>query len=414
MTTATDKQNGKKMSIWRKLVAGILLLALVGLVVFFGVHRIRERLKPTPPAPRRPLAVETVRVEPGPFTISRRYTGSVVSAKRALISARVSTRVKAVHHREGETVKKGDLLITLDDRELRAEVGRLEATARRIRADLDYWRLQADRDEKLLQAEAIPPQKRDESKRMVASLEASLTANEYALSAARTKLGYALIHAPFSGAIQRLNTEVGELAAPGKVLLELVATRPLKAVFSVPQKDIAEILPHPSGCSSDTRRASAPEARVPKERGVELPARKDVEVRLVVPSLGESIAARVAHVYPALDTATRNATFDVLITSDLEGLRPGMTVDVTVILAKFERALVLPRAAVRIREGTTGVYVVENDIARWRSVGVGQTQGGQVRIVSGLKGGETVVVTPDPRLKDGSRVQPRDNWRTAP
>jgi len=172
---ATDhKQDRKKMRIWQKLVAGVLLLALIGLVVFFGVHRIRERLKPTPPVPRPPLAVETLQVNPGPFTVTRRYTGSIVSTKRALISTRISARVKKVYYREGETVKKGNLLITLDDRDLRAEVGRLESTARRIQIDLDYWRLEVTRNEKLLRGKAISPQKQDESKRMVASLEASL------------------------------------------------------------------------------------------------------------------------------------------------------------------------------------------------------------------------------------------------
>ena len=142
------------MRIGQKLVAGVLLLALIGLVVFFGAHRIRERLKPIAPVPRPPLAVETLLVEPGPFTVTRRYTGSIVSTKRALISAQVSARVKALHYREGETIKKGDLLISLDNRELAPDVGRLQATARRIQADLDYWRLQAARDEKLLRGKA--------------------------------------------------------------------------------------------------------------------------------------------------------------------------------------------------------------------------------------------------------------------
>jgi len=371
------------MRIWQKLVAGVLLLALIGLVVFFGAHRIQERLKSTPPVPRPPLAVETMQVDPGPFTVTRPYTGSIVATRRALISARVSARVKRVRYREGETVKKGNLLITLDDRDLRAEVGRLEATARRIQADLDYWMLQTARDEKLLRGKAIPFQKRDESKRMVASLEASLHANEYALAAARAKLDYTLIRAPFSGAIQRLDTEVGELATPGKVLLELVATRPLKAVFSVPQQDLAEI-------------------------------REGMEVRLIVPSPDKTITSRIDHIYPALDSGTRNATFEARLTKHLGGLRPGMTVDGMVVLAKFERALVLPRSAVRIREGGTGVYTVEKNVARWRPVTIGQAQGKQVRIVSGLKGGETVILTPDPRLQGGSRVQPRNNWRTAP
>ncbi|MBW2104125.1 MAG: efflux RND transporter periplasmic adaptor subunit [Deltaproteobacteria bacterium] len=381
--TTDHKQDRKRMRIWQKLVAGVLLLALIGLVVFFGAHRIQERLKSTPPVPRPPLAVETMQVDPGPFTVTRPYTGSIVATRRALISARVSARVKRVRYREGETVKKGNLLITLDDRDLRAEVGRLEATARRIQADLDYWMLQTARDEKLLRGKAIPFQKRDESKRMVASLEASLHANEYALAAARAKLDYTLIRAPFSGAIQRLDTEVGELATPGKVLLELVATRPLKAVFSVPQQDLAEI-------------------------------REGMEVRLIVPSPDKTITSRIDHIYPALDSGTRNATFEARLTKHLGGLRPGMTVDGMVVLAKFERALVLPRSAVRIREGGTGVYTVEKNVARWRPVTIGQAQGKQVRIVSGLKGGETVILTPDPRLQGGSRVQPRNNWRTAP
>jgi len=204
-------------------------------------------------------------------------------------------------------------------------------------------------------------------------LEASLQTNEYALAAARAKLDYTLIRAPFSGAIQRLDTEIGELAAPGKVLLELVATRPLKAVFSVPQKDLAEI-------------------------------REGMEVRLIVPSLDKTITSRIDHIYPALDSGTRNATFDVRLPDH----------DAIVIMAKFDRALVLPRSAVHIREADTGVYTVEKNVARWRPVTIGQAEGRQVRIVSGLKGGETVIVTPDPRLQDGGRVQPRNNWRTAP
>jgi multidrug efflux pump subunit AcrA (membrane-fusion protein) len=115
-----------------------------------------------------------------------------------------------------------------------------------------------------------------------------------------------------------------------------------------------------------------------------------------------------------LDPTTRNATFDILISDPLEGLRPGMTVDATVILAKSEQALVLPRAAIRIRGDSTGVFTVEKNMAHWRPVTVGQAHSGQVRILSGLKGGETVIVTPDPRLQHGTRVQARNDWRKAP
>jgi hypothetical protein len=63
LKTTADKQDGKKMRIWCKMVAGMLLLAFIGLVIFFGVHRIYKRLKPTSPVSRPPLAVETLQVE---------------------------------------------------------------------------------------------------------------------------------------------------------------------------------------------------------------------------------------------------------------------------------------------------------------------------------------------------------------
>ncbi len=412
MTTAHHEQDSKKR-IWQKLLAGGLLLALMGLVVLFGAQRIGERLQPTPPAPRPPLAVETLQLEASPFMVTRRYTGSVVSAKRALISAQLSARVKTVHYREGETVEKGNLLITLDGRGLRAEVGLLEATARRIRADLDYWRVQAARDEKLLRGKTIASQKRDQSKRMVASLEASLRANEYALAAARTKLGYTLIHAPFSGAIQRLETEVGELATPGKVLVELIAMRPLKAVFSLPQKDLSDIIPEARGDSSRAPDVPPLKARAPAQHGLETLAKRAIEVRLIFPFLNKTIITYMRHIYPALDSTTRNATFDVRLPENLEGLLPGMTVDAIVVLARYERALVLPREAIRIHQGGTGVYTVEENIARWRPVSIGQAQARQVRIVAGLGEGEKVIVTPHPLLQDGTKVRPRNNWRTA-
>jgi hypothetical protein len=155
------------------------------------------------------------------------------------------------------------------------------------------------------------------------------------------------------------------------------------------------------------------DALVSKERSVELLTEKKINVCLVVPSLDKTITTHIAHIYPALDIATRNATFGVCFTENLAGLRPGMTVEAIVSLAKFERALVLPRSAIRIREGGSGVYIVENNVAHWRSVSIAQAQGKQVRIVSGLKGGERVIITPDPRLEDGIRVQHSSNWRTA-
>lgn len=399
-TMIPGQADKKKMTGFRKWAVVILTLGFICLVIFFGIHRIRERLKPLPPAPDIPIPVKTIKAEPGHFTITRHYTGSIVSNRRALISALINSRVKLIHHREGETVKKGDLLISLDDRELRAETGRLESVLKRARIDLEFWQVQAARDEKLLRARVISPQKRDESRRMVQSLKASLNADEYALRSALIRLGYTRIRAPFSGIIQRLATETGNLATPGKVLVELVSTQSLKAEFSVPQNDLAEFFMQTHIHLSDTAEP--------------LPIR-NLRANLTIPAVNRTISAYIDHIYPALDTATRNATFDVMINEKAaDSIRPGMSVDAAVVLAESEHAIVIPRAAIRTGKAGKGIYLLENDTARWHPVVIGKAFDKGMEITSGLNGGEIIIITPDPRLQDKCRVKSHNSLEEAP
>ncbi len=382
----------------RKGTVGALILVLAGLVVFFGIHRIRERLKPLPPVPDLPISVETIRVKPEHLTITRHYTGTVVSARKALISSRISSRVKEVLHREGESINRGDLLITLDDRELQTETGRLESLVKKVRVDLDFWRVQAARDEKLLRARIISPQKRDESRRMVESLKASLNADEYALETARIRLGYTLIRAPFAGILQRVATETGEFATPGRVLAELVSTQLLKAEFSVPQNDLAEFFTQKTDHTPDMNKP---------------PGIRNIKVRLTIPALDIIVSSHIDHFYPALDTATRNATFDVMLTGINADVHPGMSVDAAVVLAESDHALIIPRSAIRTGRTGKGVYIAENGTARWRPVVTGKALDNGMEILNGLKQGETVIITPDPRLQDSCRIKPHNSPETA-
>ena len=241
-------------------------------------------------------------------------------------------------------------------------------------------------------------------------------------------MSYALIHAPFTGMVQRLESEVGELAMPGKALLELVATQSLRAVFSVPQKDIIEMVPNIGDSLLKTGNigenigdsllktgdAILHNSQALKKQNPSLSIKKKIRVKLIAPFLHKTMMTHIDHIYPALDNITRNATFDVHLATNLGKLRPGMTIDAIVIQAEFKKAIVLPAVSIRIKSGQRGVYVVEKNIAHWRSVGVGQAQGKQIRIVSGLKSGEIVVITPDSRLQNGSRVRSYRNLEDTP
>ncbi len=360
----------------KKALSALLLLALVAVVVVFAVRRIKERLRPLELAPTPPVAVETLEVSPRPFAVTRRYTGSVEAVRRVRVAARMTGRVLRIHHREGEAVEEGALLVTLDAAELADEVQRLEAAQRRTRAELDFWKKQLERDERLLAARTIARTKRDETRRMVDTLTAALDETRYALAAARTRLGYAEIRAPFAGRIQALLTELGDMAVPGKPLVELVAPGSLRAVIRVPEQDLGRL-------------------------------RLGTPVTVRVPSAGRKLSCRVDRIYPAVDPATRNGSFEARL-PDARRLRPGMAVEAEVTLAREAKAVVVPHQAVQRRKGGTGVFVARAGVARWRPVETGEVQGGEVRVLSGVEPGDRVIVTPDPRLQDGTPIASAD------
>lgn len=359
--------NRRRLVLWGTM---LLILAILGVA---GV-RIAQRLKPVGASPAPPLVVEVQRLGPRRFTLERNYVGTIMSQRRAWLAARISASVLAIHRREGEWVEAGELLITLDDRELVEEVGRLEAVSRRIRADLAFWRRQLSRDQKLLEQKLVATKQRDENRRMVETLEASLAENRHALANARTRLDDARLRAPFSGHVQQLAIETGELAAPGRRLVELVAPQPLRVVLQVPQQDLTLL-------------------------------QVGQKARFRQPLQSRQWQARIRRVYPAVDPRTRNATIEAPVAEELTGLLPGMAVEASVEVAVHEAAIVIPRHAVHRRRDGVGVFIVETGRARWRPVRTGAYQNGEVRILSGLSAGDRLIVTPDPRLEDGRPVR---------
>jgi RND family efflux transporter MFP subunit len=403
-----DHDNKKATIIVYRLITALLMLSLICLAIFFGYERIKERMIPPKIELRPSLPVCTIKAEGGFFEVTHSYTGTIISAQRATIAAQVNSLIRSIHFREGQSVEKGAILINLDDREFKAELGRLEATSAQIQADLDFWKLKSTRDSKLLQGKAISPQEREESKRMVTSLKASLNANQFAISVAKIKLSHTLIHAPFSGSIQQMYVEVGELAVFGRSLLDLVGTRHLKAKFSVPQTDVRGI-GLPERAISDSSQLASSSKGLLDNPGKEHSMTKNIKVTLVLPFSKEKIPTGVTCIYPALEPVTRNATFETEITGQLDGVFPGMTVEAVVTIAQFENTIVVPRAAIRTLRKKTGVYIVEDNAARWRPVLTGEYQGQVIRIKSGLAAGDSIIITPDPRIKDGDKIQQQNN-----
>lgn len=360
-----------RLGFWLLTVSILLALGALGAI---GTMRIRERMEPPPVAPARPVAVETLTIAPRPFAVERTYTGTIEARRRVLPAARISALIVSLPHWERDRVRAGDLLVKLDDRELVDEVRRLEEAGRRIEADIGFWRRQSERDGALFASGTITQRRRDETRRTLASYEASLRESRNAVAIARTRLSYSEIRAPFDGVIQSTRVLPGEMAVAGQDLLEVVSLGSMKAVIPIPQADI-----HLLGAES--------------------------HVELSIPALGLTWDANVDRVYPALDPSTRTATFEAILEDMPAEIRPGLQVDARLFAARLDRVLAVPVSAVRDRTGEAGVYVVEAGTkAAWRPVETGLAGQGVVVVRSGISAGDEVIVTPDPRLADGRAV----------
>ncbi len=315
------------------------------------------------------------------FPVVVEVTGQVAAASQATLSAKVQGTVQELRVREGETVRKGQALVVLDSRDLRANLARAEA-------EYDNARTHLARMQRLYQQESVAKQELDNATRAFKVAEAGRRAAE-------AQLSYTVIKAPFDGVVTEKHIEVGELAAPGRPVLKLEDPRRLRLEATVSEGDVKAV------------------------------AVGD-KVTVVVDALGDRpLTGTVAQVLPAGDPATH--TFVVKV--DLPptpGLKSGMFGRMRLDKG-VSQTLAVPEPALIERGQLTGVYVVGDDqVAHLRWVKVGRrvparAQGGypapgalevgngaDVEVLSGLNAGERILA--DAKLgMDGARVEPAES-----
>jgi RND family efflux transporter MFP subunit len=312
--------------------------------------------KPAPvsqhPAQAAEVKVQTVSLESHQATED--VVGTVRSKQQAVIEAKVSGRVLQYLVAPGQTVKAGEMLASLDVQEIRA---RLE----QAKAGLEQAEKELARYKQLIATNAVGQQEFDaaEGKQKVAKA---------ALNEAETMLGYARVTAPFDGVITRKLAEVGDLAMPGKPLMEIEAPSSLRFEAGVPEAILDRI-------------------------------KLGTTMAVKVSSLPKPLEAVVSEIAPVSEPSSR--TF--LVKFDLptvEGLRTGQFGRVSVPIAET-KLLRVQRDAILKRGQMEVVFVVRDQKATLRLVKTGKTIGGGMEILSGLEEGEQVVISNVARLTDG-------------
>ena len=316
-------------------------------------------------APSRAVAVVTAHATKKEFANEVEALGTLRANESVDITAKVADRVAAIHFNEGQQVRKGDVLIELDNMEARADLAAAEAAASDSRS-------QYKRSQELFQTKALSEAQLDQ-------LQATLLANEARVAAARSRLADRVITAPFNGRVGLRNVSLGGLVNPGAVITTLDDLSVVKLDFAVPEVFLSTLQP---GLT--------------------------VEARSTAYS-GAAFAGRVSSIDTRVDPTTRSVAIRALIDNRDGRLRPGMFMTVKLVRPEGQ-ALMLPEQAIVPENEQHFVYVVADGKAHKREVKIGRRRPGEVEVLQGLTAEEGVVVDGTLNLRDGVPVRtPGDN-----
>ncbi len=321
-------------------------------------------------------AVETnvpVQINPPPV-------GHVMPYSTVTIRPQVGGILNQVHFQEGQEVKKGDLLFTIDPRPVQAALATARANLARDRAQRENAKIQFGREQKLFEQKLISQDEFDTSKAGLDALEGTVAADEAAVTNAELNLEFTGIRAPFDGRTGSLQFHEGNVVkAPDDTLLTINQIHPIYVAFAVPEQYLPEI------------------KREMRE--------KTLKVMATFQNMDAPPQGELTFIDNAVDTTTGTIQLKATFPNEDNALWPGQFVQVALTLSELTNAIVVPSQAVQTGQDGDFIYVVKPDqTVEQRPVTIGITSQGGTVVQSGLKVGETVVTDGQLRLAPGVKV----------
>lgn len=332
-----------------------------------------------------PVPVVTGQVVRKSVPLALKTIGRVEPIATVAVRARVGGELTRVWFTEGDLVRQGQTLFTIDPRPYRATLDETEARLARNQALLKKAEADEVRYAGLVKQDYVTREQYDQVLANVASLKAQLNADQATIEMARLNLSYCTITAPVSGRTGNLMIKAGNLvrANDDRAMVTINQIRPIYVSFSVPAQQLGEI--QRRRAAGITVLAFAPEA--PDER----------------------FSGALSFIDNAVDAPTSTILLKGTFQNEREALWPGQFVSVLLTLGEEANRVVAPAAAVQTGQQGTFVFVVAGDsTAEMRLVRVVRQDERDAVIDSGLEGGETVVVEGHLRVVPGARVMPSE------
>jgi len=369
------------------IVIALAVLTVLGGLAWYLTHSDATGGKPRPGfggrgAPATTVGVATAERADLPVTVDA--LGTVAAAATVTVRPQVSGTLQKILFREGQTVKEGQVLATIDPRQFEMAVMQATGQLQRDEAQLDVARIALDRYRNLLSLDSIARQDVDAQAALVKQLEGTVMTDRAAQGTAKINLGYTRIIAPVSGQIGLKAVDMGNIVSQTDAngIAVITQTSPITVAFAIPQDMVPEL------------QAAAGRGKPPQ----------------VIAFDWTRSAALDTGVFAALDNQVDVQTGTVKAKASFPNVKsalfPNQFVNVQLQLRTIKDAVTVPVTA--LRHGGNGDYVYVLDAANrtvaLRTVTRGQATVDKVQIASGLQAGEQVITEGADRLKDGAHV----------
>jgi len=321
-----------------------------------------------------------------PVQISPLPVGHVLPYSTVTIRAQIGGTISEVHFQQGQAVKQGDPLFTIDPRPSQAALDQARAALTRDQAQLEYARVNLAREQKLFDQKLISQDELDTNRANFDALAGTVTADEAAVTNAMLNLSYCEIRSPIDGITGSLQFYQGNVVkAPDDTLITVNQIHPIFVEFAVPEQYLPQI-----------RREMATKTLAVAARYENLQG---------PPPQGE-----LTFVDNSVDPATGTIRLRGTFPNESSRLWPGQFVQVLLTLSELTNVVAVPTQAIQTGQNGSFVYVVKPDAAKSddtveeRAVVTGITYRGQTVVEHGVEAGETVVTDGQLRLTPGVKV----------
>jgi multidrug efflux system membrane fusion protein len=369
-----------------RMIRKSLFVTLVASVALAGCSKDETKAAASAPPPGVPVSVATVVQKDMPVVI--RAIGNVEAIEKVEIKSQITGQVVAVHFKEGDDVKKGQLLFEMDPRQPKADLARAEGTLLRDQAQAKNARSQAERYARLLKEGVVSAQEFDRFTSEADAAEAAVAADKAAVEQAKLQLTYTSIYAPVSGRTGNLMIKLGNIIKanePAMVMINQIS--PIAVTFSIPEQQLSDVKRYMNA---------------------------GLRVEALLPGTDQTpLRGELKFIDNAVDPATGTIKLKGDFANADRKLWPGQFVDIQLTLTTTTNALVVPTQAVQTGQQGQYVFIIKPDMtADMRPVVVQRTMGSDTVVQSGVQPGDRVVTDGHLRLQKGAKVEVKQSANT--